>query len=127
MERIQILDALDELVSLDPDQRRELELLAQSTRVAERQLEEALAEGDTTAIGAAARRGSLTDEEHALVRFGLSGLRALVGGMEAQGTAAPADIVDALAEIEAWALPRIDQYEAERLDAVRRVIAAHEA
>ena len=123
MERTQILEALDELVSLDGDQRSELELLAQSTMVAEQQLEEAFSRGDMTAIGAAARRGSLTDEEYAVVRFGLSGLRALVRGMESQGEAPPTDIVDALAEIEAWAVPRIDQYEAERLDAVRDLIA----
>ena len=122
MERTQILDALDELVSLDSGQRSELELLAASTTVAEQDLEEALSRGDMTAIGAAARRGSLTDEEYAVVRFGLSGLRALVEGMESQGDALPAEIVDTLAEIEAWALPRIDQYEAERLDAVRGLI-----
>jgi hypothetical protein len=127
MERTQILDALDELVSLDRDQRSELEVLAESTTAAEHDLEDALSRGDMTAIGAAARRGSLTDEEYAVVRFGLSGLRALVQGMESQGDAPPADIVEALFEIEVWALPRIDQYEAERLDAVRSVIASLEA
>ncbi len=126
MERTQILDALDELVSLDSDQRSELELLAASTTVAEQELEEAVSRGDMTAIGAAARRGSLTDEEYAVVRFGLSGLRALVEGMESQGDAPPAEIVATLAEIEAWALPRIDQYEAERLDAVRGLIESLE-
>lgn len=127
MERVQILDALDELVSLDRDQRSELDVLAESTTAAEHNLEEALSRGDMTAIGAVARRGSLTDEEYAVVRFGLSGLRALVQGMESQGDAPPADIVEALSEIETWALPRIDQYEAERLDAVRSVIASLEA
>ena len=122
MERTQILEALDELVTLDGDQRSELELLAESTTVAEQQLEEALSRGDMTAIGAAARRGSLTDEEHAVVRFGICGLRALVQGMESQGEAPPTEVVEALAEIESWALPRIDQYEAERLDAVREMI-----
>ncbi len=126
MERTQILEALDELVALDSDQRSELELLAESTTAAEQELEEALSRGDMTAIGAAARRGSLTDEEYAVVRFGLSGLRALVEGMESQGDAPPAEIVDTLAEIEAWALPRIDQYEAERLDAVRGLIESLE-
>ena len=127
MERVQILDALDELVSLDRDKRSELEVLAESTTAAEHELEEALSRGDMTAIGAAARRGSLTDEEYAVVRFGLSGLRALVQGMESQGDAPPADIVETLSETEAWALPKIDQYEAERLDAVRSVIAALES
>ena len=126
MERVQILEALDELVTLDADQRSELEVLAVSTTAAEHDLEDALSRGDTTAIGAAARRGSLTDEEYAVVRFGLTGLRALVQGMESQGAAPPTEIVDALAEIEAWALPRIDQYEAERLGAVRDLIAACE-
>jgi hypothetical protein len=122
MEREQILEALDELVSLDREQRSELEVLARSTTTAERDLEAALDRGDTTAIGAAARRGSLTDEEHAVVRFGICGLRALVQGMESQGEAPPTEVVEALAEIESWALPRIDQYEAERLDAVREMI-----
>jgi hypothetical protein len=123
MERVQILEALDELVSLDRDQRSELELLARSTTAAERHLEGALDRGDLTAIGAAARRGSLTDEEHAVVRFSVCGLRALVHGMESKGEAPPAEVVEALSDIEAWALPRIDQYEAERLDAVRELIA----
>ena len=101
-------------------------MLAESTTAAEHDLEDALSRGDMTAIGAAARRGSLTDEEYAVVRFGLSGLRALVEGMESQGDAPPADIVEVLAEIEAWAVPRIDQYEAERLDAVRSLIASCE-
>jgi hypothetical protein len=127
MERVQILEALDELVDLDHDQRSELELLAASTTAAELDLEAALSRGDMSAIGAAARRGSLTDEEYAVVRFGLAGLRALVKGMESQGEAPPTDIVDALSEIEAWALPRIDQYEAERLGAVRDLIASFEA
>lgn len=127
MERAQILEALDELVTLDRDQRSELEVLAESTTAAEHSLEEALSRGDMTAIGAAARRGSLTDEEYAVVRFGLSGLRALVQGMESRGDAPPTEIVETLAEIEAWALPRIDQYEAERLDAVRGLIASLEA
>jgi hypothetical protein len=127
MERVQILEALDELVDLDRDQRSELELLAASTTAAELDLEAALSRGDMSAIGAAARRGSLTDEEYAVVRFGLAGLRALVKGMESQGEAPPTDIVDALCEIEAWALPRIDQYEAERLGAVRDLIASFEA
>ena len=127
VERVQILDALDELVSLDRNQRSELEVLARSTITAERTLEAALVRGDTTAIGAAARRGSLTDEEHAVVRFGLCGLRALVQGMESQGEAPPTEVVDALSDIETWAVPRIDQYEAERLGAVRGLIEACEA
>ena len=126
MERVQILEALDELVVLDADQRSELEVLARSTITAERNLEAALDRGDTTAIGAAARRGSLTDEEHAVVRFGICGLRALIQGMESRGEVPPTDVVDALSEIETWALPRIDQYEAERMDAVRELIATCE-
>lgn len=126
VERVQILEALDELGSLDRDQRSELQVLARSTTTAERKLEESLLRGDTTAIGAAARRGSLTDEEHVLVRFGLCGLRALVRGMESRGEAPPAEAVDALQDIEIWALPRMDQYEAERLGAVRAMIAACE-
>ena len=127
MERGHLLDALDELVSLNRDQRSELEVLARSTTAAERALEDALDRGDTTAIGAAARRGSLTDEEHAVVRFGICGLRALVRGMESQGEAPPTEVVEALSDIETWALPRIDQYEAERLGAVRGMLAAWEA
>jgi hypothetical protein len=123
MERVQILEALDELIALDVDQRSELEVLARSTITAERNLEAALDRGDTTAIGAAARRGSLTDEEHAVVRFGICGLRALIQGMESRGEVPPTEVVDALSEIETWALPRIDQYEAERMDAVRELIA----
>jgi hypothetical protein len=126
MERVQILEALDELVSLDRSQRSELELLARSTTAAERDLEDSLSRGDMAAIGAAAQRGSLTDEEYAVVRFGLSGLRALVQGMESRGEAPPTDVVDRLAELETWALPRIDQYEAERLDAIRGVVEAAE-
>ena len=126
MERVQILEALDELVTLDRDQRSELELLPAATTAAEHDLEDALSRGDMSAIGAAARRGSLTDEEYAVVQFGLTGLRTLVKGMESQGDAPPTDIVDALAEIEVWALPRIDQYEAERLGAVRDLIASCE-
>ena len=123
MERGHLLDALDELVSLNRGQRSELEVLARSTTAAESALEDALDRGDTTAIGAAARRGSLTDEEHAVVRFGICGLRALVRGMESQGEAPPTEVVDALSDIETWALPRIDQYEAERLGAVREMLS----
>ena len=126
MERAQILEALDELVALDGDQRSELEVLARSMVDAEYRLEAALDGGDLTAIGAAARRGSLTDEEHAVVRFGICGLRALVNGMESRGEAPPTEVVEALSDIEAWALPRIDQFEAERLDAVRDQIEAWE-
>jgi hypothetical protein len=126
MEREQILEALDELVSLDRSRRSELEVLARSTTVAEHDLEDALSRGDTAAIGAAARRGSLTDEEYAVVRFGLSGLRALIEGMESHGEAPPTEVVATLDDLETWALPRIDQYEAERLAAVRGVLAACE-
>ena len=122
VERVQIIDALDELVPMDRAQRSELDVLARSSFAAERNLEAALDRGDMTAIGAAARRGSLTDEEHAVVRFGLCGLRMLVEGMESQGEAPTAEVVEALSDIEAWAVPRIDQYEAERLGAVRGLI-----
>ncbi len=62
-----------------------------------------------------------------MVRFGICGLRALVQGMESRGEAPPTEVVDALSDIESWALPRIDQYEAERLGAVRGLIEACEA
>lgn len=120
----EILDCVCDTVVVDDTRRDELAVLAESMNGAATRLEHDIFSGRLGEIQAAADRGSLTDDEHTLLRWSILQLRTLIEGIEREGGLAPAELVDELEDLERWARPRLDQYEAERLDAVRALTFA---
>lgn len=115
----EILDDVCDAVDVDGSRRDELAVLAESMNGAARRLDRDISSGRLGEIRAAADRGSLTDDEHTLLRWCILQLGTLVEGMERERRVPPAELVEELGDLERWAQPRFDQYEAERLEALR--------
>lgn len=109
-----ILDGICDSVVVDDARRAELAVLAESMNGAASRLARDISTGRMGEIRAAASRGSLTDDEHTILRWCLLQLRTLVEGIEREGRVPPAKLVEELEDLELWARPRVDQYEAER-------------